>query len=343
MTSQTPDWADEPLLERHEFREQGKAGRDTCIVPWCNAAIDDIHHIIERDCWPDGGYYLSNAAPVCNPHHQAAEENLIPPQAFWRWKDVAPFTPPGMPADVDKWGGEFDTPRWEDLKDRIKYPSTGHFPFSPEHEGRRNDHTEITQFANVPLVLTIKMDGSNAMVTHDRVTARNGTDAPHASFDYLKQLHSKFKHRIPEHLQIFGEWLYAKHSISYTDDLALDSYFQVFGVFDQRYNLWLSWPEVEQWADEIGHPTVPMIETGEYEEWQIYTENKRPDFSTLGQSIVNRGHEGLVARVKYPYHYGQFEQRLAKYVRDGHVQTDTHWKHQEITQNELAEDSNYEA
>lgn len=331
------------LLSRAEFRDRALERDDgQCVVPWCTQPADDVHHIIERRCWPNDGTYLRNAASVCNPHHQAAEDNYIPPQAFWKWIGLDPLTPPEMDHDVNKWGDEFETPPWEDYRDRIKYPSTGHLPFSPEWDDTRADFRSVDPFIDVPLVVTIKMDGSNAMVTRDRVAARNGKHAEHQSFDYLKQMHANFAHKIPEHLQIFGEWLFARHSIHYTNGDCdcedsgppLESYFQIFGVYDQRFNLWLSWPAVEEWADTLGFPTVPVVTRTQYDApYELFE-----SLPEIAQSVVDRGHEGITVRTKYPYHYGQFGNRLAKYVRDGHVDPDAdHWKHKPVMQNELVD------
>jgi hypothetical protein len=50
-------------------------------------------------------------------------------------------------------------------------------------------------------------------------------------------------------------------------------------------------------------------------------------YTTLGDTIVNQGHEGFIVRSMYPFHYGQFEKKLGKYVRPNHVTTDEHWSH----------------
>lgn len=351
-------------LPRHEFREQC-LDRDngTCSIPWCDESAADVHHIIERSEWNDGGYYQRNGASVCNRHHQLAEADYIPPQAFWRWLDIEPLTPDGMPENVTKWGEELDKPTEKELtRDLIKYPSTGHLPDTPEHENRRNDyeHQELNNFVcelepELSVVVTIKMDGSNAMITRPPelmddpsrhrpahgVAARNGKHAKHESFDLLKKRNrQQYGFKIPPYIQICGEWLYARHSIHYanpescTDQECDDhgppvsDFFQVFGVYDNRFDIWLSWPEVEAWAEKIGAETVPVVEkrTFEYPDqvYEIYPEAQR---------LINDGHEGLVIRSKFPFHYDQFEDRLGKYVREDHVTTDEHWSRQEVVEN----------
>lgn len=341
------------VLERNEFRELCvERDNHQCVVPNCTRKVTvdpetdgEVHHIIERRLWDDGGWYMDNGTSVCNFHHRKAEENEIPPQAFWRWLDIQ--NPP-LPEDYDdlninKWGEDFDTPPWEDEREYIKYPSTGHLPFSPEYEDSRVDHTDLFDFVDIPLIITIKMDGSNVQLTREHVAARNGSHAKHPSFDYLKQRHAQIRHEIPEHLQLFGEWLYAKHSIHYGCDCeepcedqgpALRDELQLFGVYDNRYNLWLEWSEVERWADKIDCVTVPVIG-----EMQVEYERKLYELSELGQKVVDNGHEGITIRSKYPFHYGQFETFLGKYVRDGHVDPNAkHWRKQQLIRNKKGDE-----
>jgi len=338
--------SDADLLSRRDFRERVfERDDDECVVPWCDEPADDAHHIIERSLWDDGGYYLRNGASVCNPHHQQAEENNIPPQAFWHWVGLDPLTPGERSHHINKWGDEFEQPPWKQHRERIKYPSTGHLPFSPEWDDDRVDFRTLGSFVDVPLVVTIKMDGSNAMLVKDAdnpVRARNGKHAEHQSFDYLKRLYAEHElyETLPEHIQIFGEWLYARHSIHYgcqcdppCDDAGpeLDAYFQVFGVYDTRFDLWLSWDAVEEWADRIGFPTVPVLKNP----IRFARQNEVYELNSVAERAVKEGHEGITVRSRFPYHYDQFEQRVGKYVREGHVDPDAdHWKHTPQIQNE---------
>lgn len=344
-------------MTRQEFRDDClDRDSDQCVVPWCLSKADDVHHILERSLWMDGGYVPDNGASVCNDHHRYAETNDIPPQAFWRWLGIEDPPLPGPVAGehVDKWGNEFETPPWTDYRQEIKYPSSGHLPFSPEWDDTRADHREVEPFVDVPLVVTIKMDGGNAMLVRDGenpVRARNGRYADHQSFDMLKQLYWErgLYEEIPEHIQVFGEWLYAKHSIHYgcscdppCEDVGpgLDAYFQVFGVYDTRYDLWLSWPETERWAGRIGFPTTPVIDHSTSLDQSMFEADHElyEVLPTLANSAVEAGHEGIIVRSKFPFHYGQFGQRLGKYVREGHVDPgEDHWKHRPLVQNERQE------
>jgi hypothetical protein len=327
-----------------------------CLVPFCTRDAADAHHIIERELWQDGGYISNNGASVCSTHHRLAENHPadqrwdapIPPQAFWRWAEItSPPTPTQLSENITKWGERLARPPETQYKrDNIKYPPTPHLPFSHSRDNHDDDIVSTKPLTEIPLVVTVKMDGGNAMLVRDTdepVRARNGKYADHDSFSMLKQQYSRknLYTKIPDHIQIFGEWIYARHSIHYGCDCtepcedigpALRDYFQVFGIFDKRFNLWLSWDAVESWADRLGYPTVPVIPP---ERWTPSHRNA-PSFGNptelydslvdLARAVVEKGHEGIVVRSRLPFHYSQTSRRVAKYVRKNHVKKGaTHW------------------
>ena len=328
------------LLSRNDFRNMVfKRDRNNCIIPNCNKSAVDAHHIIERRLWQDtsefGGYFLCNGASLCEEHHIAAEKNFYPPQYLWNILKIDnPIRPKSFKHNVDytKWGVELKIPN----RYRIKYPTTPYLPFSPQWqspESSKDDNVyleNVNCFLNAPIIITIKMDGSNVQMTKELIAARNGTVANHKSFDYLKSLHAqKYSYLIPDNIEVFGEWLYAKHSIHYTEKLSLSNYLQIFGIYDMKQKMWGSWNDVENIANLLGIPTVPMIKKVNYkEEWKL-----AQDVSNIAQGVIKQGHEGVVIRIDYPFHYGQFSDHVAKYVRPNHVQTDKHWSGQTIIKN----------
>lgn len=364
---------------RKEFRETVFSRDDNeCIVPWCESTAEDAHHLIERDLWKDGGYIPNNGVSVCNHHHQAAETNDIPPQSFWMWigieKENIKLPDTISTWQVDKWGDEFDTPAWEEHRERIKYQSSRHLLplyWHDEHttadERMDNDDTGLTtieDFVGIPLVITEKMDGGNMMIVNDMdqpVRARNGKtpkDTMELMYDDLywrQEVHEK----LPERLQVFGEWLWGKHSIHYgcecdnpCDDIGpylseyVDydnelAYFQIFGVYDKVLNVWLSWPEVERIAEILDFPTVPVLYQEESDQATFETKNEaRQTLIDYARDVIDNGGEGIVVRSKYPFHFGQFSRKLGKYVRENHVEDrEEHWSKSNVIQNNIKEDA----
>jgi len=335
------------LLTRDDFRSE-VFQRDSflCVVPECNRPAVDAHHIIERRLWTDSserlGYFLENGASLCGKHHQfGAETCSIQPQVLRRWLNLPVRLPKEWDREksYDKWGNALKRP----TRHHIKYPSTPYLHISPGYDVNDINLPDLKSFLNVPLVVTIKMDGSNAQLRYDAVAARNGAHADHHSFDMLKSQFVNIQALIPKNIQIFGEWLYAKHSIHYTDQLSLQSLFQVFSVYDADACMFLGWDEVRQWASTLGFPTVPVVMESEFKtEWELEAALTR-----LSNEVISEGHEGIVVRSKWPFPYGMFEgyetsngkttwkvAPVGKYVRANHVQTADHWSQQPLTRNE---------
>lgn len=198
-------------------------------------------------------------------------------------------------------------------------------------------------FLEQPLVVTIKMDGSNVCLSHDRVAARNGQTAAHASFSLLKE---RFAHHyqalLPPGLQVFGEWCFAQHSIAYTNDLALSNYLQLFSVYDQVQGLFLDWDAVEAWAARLGVPTTPVVEA----QVTFHTAQALDHAMTIwAATAIDAGHEGVVVRTRHPFpnvggvyttHNGKNTWAvafIAKYVRHDHNQCGPNWKSTKVTKN----------
>lgn len=319
------------LLTRDDFRNKVLA-RDNhkCVVPGCNKEAVDAHHIVERKLWHNGGYYLENGASVCETHHKLAEINKILPITLREYIGIKNKI---LPLQLDKnkeytkWGKELISKQVYNMK----YPTTYYFSFSKRPDNHKKDIGNVDNLTNCPVVLTIKMDGSNVKINTNFVAARNGMHADHKSFDYLKVLHSKLKDNLPVHLDIFGEWLYAKHSIHYIDDLALENYLQIFGIYNLKTQMWSSWDDVEKMAKQLGVTTVPVIKTDIYSNKYLLS----GDVLHTGIKLILDGHEGIVMRNIFPFHNSKFQNNVMKYVRANHIQTDKHWSNNQIIKNEL--------
>lgn len=95
-------------LDREEFKNQAlKRDKHRCVFCGEKTGVT-VHHILDRKLWPDrGGYYLSNAATVCEKHHWQTElTNLSVDEVRKAAKIECPELPPGFdPANAyDKWG-----------------------------------------------------------------------------------------------------------------------------------------------------------------------------------------------------------------------------------------------
>lgn len=175
------------------------------------------------------------------------------------------------------------------------------------------------------------MDGSNVCLESQNVFARSHSSTPnHPSFDALKALHASLKHKIPDDMQIFGEWCYAKHSIEYSK---LPNYLLIFGI--RQNSAWLDWPETSMWADELEVETVPELSEPVVYANEMHMQRVLEIVAGHKSSIFGGDREGIVVRLYAGFQDSDFGLSVAKWVRANHVQSDDHWKNQAIIKNKL--------
>lgn len=203
-----------------------------------------------------------------------------------------------------------------------KYPRIPHLPFSP---GGTNDDKRLASVDHLlgkDIFITEKIDGSNLCMTHEDVFARSHGGPPyHKSFDLAKALHAQVKKNIPPSLSIFGEYIFAVHSIIYN---SLPGYFLVFGVRDDEKKFWWSFNEAKEIANELGLYAVPILFRGlarKDSELQEMVEKYASGISTYGPEK-----EGVVVRISDGFSNNEFYNSMAKWVRADHPKDrDEHW------------------
>jgi ATP-dependent RNA circularization protein (DNA/RNA ligase family) len=205
-----------------------------------------------------------------------------------------------------------------------KYPRTPHLSFSP---GVTEDDLKLDRqniFANCQVVVTEKLDGENTTLYRDYLHARSLDSRHHVSRAWVKALQASIGQDIPLGWRICGENLYAQHAIAYEN---LTSYFYLFSIWNQD-NYCLSWSETLEWAEMLGLALPQVLYQG------LWSEAK---MRNLAESLNLEQCEGFVVRKIAQFHYQDFAENIAKWVRSNHVQTDEHWMYQEVVPNLLQE------
>ncbi|WP_405453602.1 RNA ligase family protein [Streptomyces erythrochromogenes] len=202
---------------------------------------------------------------------------------------------------------------------RTHYPRTPHLPWSP---GSSADDVRAVGSAGLTgreVVVTEKLDGENTTLYADGLHARSLDSGHHPSRAWVKGLQGRIGPGIPAGWRVCGENLYARHSIPYED---LDSWFYGFSVWDGEHCL--AWDRTVRFLRGLGVPTPRVLWRGTFDERAL----RRLRLDTARQ-------EGYVVRTAAGFTRADFGSCVAKWVRGGHVQTDTHWMYAEVVPNGL--------
>lgn len=206
-----------------------------------------------------------------------------------------------------------------------KYPKTLHVPFSKGiTTGDRMCGEEwFNYLKNKTLVLTEKLDGSQSYICKNGVFARSHATTTTNPWDVnlfeRGGVYDQIKNLLSEDEGIYGENLYAIHSIEYDN---LDDLFYMFAA--RNNDRWYSWEEVVELSKILGIKHVPVLEIRRF--------NSISELESTVNTIMQNGSkygkeiEGVVIRNADSFPIDDFQRNVVKYVRENHVQTDSHWR-----------------
>lgn len=219
----------------------------------------------------------------------------------------------------------------EEIKPK-KFYRTFHLPWSLGATSDDKTLSSTNHFVGKEIVIIEKLDGENSTIYKNYYHARSLDSKHHWSRDQVKALQAElsFKLSLPEFSEIHricGENLTAIHSIEYS---ALESFFYVFGIFDIN-DICYSFDDTKILCDELNLFLVPELLSGTYlEDDKILTTNGIIDLKTFKpKSMFGDTCEGYVIRLRESFAYEDSKYSVAKFVRENHVQTNTHWMHAE--------------
>ena len=212
-----------------------------------------------------------------------------------------------------------------------KYGRTYHYPFSPgTTSDDRINHDWADDLFQIEgdLLHTEKLDGENNCLSRYGVFARSHatpTDSPWTSA--IRQKWQQIRHELGD-LEVFGENLFAIHSIRYEQ---IDNHFYVFGI--REHERWLSWEETKFYAALLDFPTVPelaltrppLVATAVQATVQELVSGPSRLVSVDAMTGLPCTMEGVVSRPLGDFSLTDFTNCVFKYVRKGHVKTDQHW------------------
>ena len=192
---------------------------------------------------------------------------------------------------------------------RVHYPRTPHLPWSPGASADDVRATTMDGLAGREVVVTEKLDGENTTLYADGLHARSLDSAHHLSRGWVKSLQGLVGASIPPGWRVCGENMFARHSLAYND---LESWFYAFSVWDG--DRCLGWDETVRFTRELGMPVPPVLWRGVFDEKAL---------RALRLDLTRQ--EGYVVRTVAGFDRSEFPGQVAKWVRRGHIQTNTHW------------------
>jgi len=234
--------------------------------------------------------------------------------------------------------------------DFVKYPRTPHlFGSKGTDDDKHLGPDESKEFiADSSLVVEEKLDGTNVGI-HFALSGRmvlqcrgyEITEGMHPQYDLFKQWTAVKRPVLEAMLSsrfiMYGEWLYAKHSVQYH---RLPHYFFEFDIFDKDTERFLSLEKRLAMLGGKGLMTVPVLHRGgaglEYLRSLIKPSAFKSSFENPITGKTDNLMEGLYCRTEAE---GSVSGR-AKMVRSEFVEKvkqSEHWQHQALIPNELAE------
>lgn len=154
----------------------------------------------------------------------------------------------------------------------LKYPRTPHLEGSRLQPGdAQQDHVRLATLNGAHAVIEEKLDGANAAVSFTGAGTLLLQSRGHyltgggreRQFALLRQWATAHEGRLLERLEdryvMYGEWLHAKHSVSYD---RLPHYFCEFDVFDRVDGVFLSTPRRRLLLRDSPVVSVPVLHAG---------------------------------------------------------------------------------
>ncbi|ASP36696.1 RNA ligase family protein [Labrenzia sp. VG12] len=250
----------------------------------------------------------------------------------------------------------------------IKYPRTRHLEGSRLQQGDLSDDQPVSGLAGRNLVIEEKIDGANCAVSFDQEGQLQLQSRGHflvgghreRHFDLLKTWASAHAHRFREVLGMryvmYGEWLYAKHTVFYD---RLPHFFLEFDLLDRETGRFLSTAARRDILFGLPVMPVPVVfegEVGSVEQIEGLVKPslyKSPDWrKALREAALASGNrpdmvdrqtedsdlaEGLYVKQEV----GEAVTGRFKFVRADFIQAiteaDGHWQSRPILPNRLAE------
>ncbi len=232
----------------------------------------------------------------------------------------------------------------------VKYPRTPHLFGSKgtDDDKHLSEGESIAFITDESLIVEEKIDGTNVGIhfTTDgkMVLQCRGhliTQGMHPQYDLFKQWTAGRRGIIEERLKdrniLFGEWVYARHSVHYRQ---LSHYFFEFDIYDKDEETFLSLEQRLTLLDGTGIETVPVLHQGAIAKEELEELIGPSLFDSVFENPLTKRTDNLMEGLYLRTEAAGSVTGRAKFVRPEFVEKvkqSTHWQHQAMVPNLLKE------
>lgn len=232
----------------------------------------------------------------------------------------------------------------------VKYPRTPHlFGSRGTDDDKHMGEAESLRFiADGSLIVEEKLDGTNVGIhfTDGGAMALQCrghliTEGMHPQYDLFKQWAVVKRPALEDLLEaryiLFGEWLYARHSVHYR---GLPHYFFEFDIYDKQAGAFLDLETRMGLLEGSGIPTVPVLHRGATDRERLTTLIGRSHFDAHFENPLTGRADDLMEGLYLRTEAGGVVTGRAKVVRPEFVEKvkrSAHWQYQAMTPNHLEE------
>jgi hypothetical protein len=232
--------------------------------------------------------------------------------------------------------------------DFVKYPRTPHLFGSrgtadDKHLGRRESEAFIK---DPTLIVEEKLDGTNVGIhftTNGRMVLQcrghEITEGMHPQYDLFKQWTAVRRNALEQMLGnrfiLYGEWLYAKHSVHYR---RLPHYFFEFDIYDKDSGVFLDLANRLKMLEGTGLLTVPVIHKGKATLDELLAWIGPSAFDSVFENPLSGRTDGLMEGIYLRIEADGKGSGRSKLVRPEFVEKvrqSEHWQHQAMVPNLL--------
>lgn len=234
--------------------------------------------------------------------------------------------------------------------DFTKYPRTPHLFGSKgtDDDKHLNEAESIRFVSDDSLIVEEKIDGTNVGIhfsnAGEMLLQCRGhliTEGMHPQYDLFKQWAAVKRHVLESQLEnrfiLFGEWAYARHSIHYRK---LTHYFYEFDLYDKEQEVFLDLNRRLALLEGTGIQTVPVLHRGAVTREQLAAQIGPSQFDSQFDNPLTKRSDNFMEGLYLRTEADGIVTGRAKYVRPEFVEKikqSTHWQHQQLVPNLLAE------